>query len=451
MSPPANPIDTWLAHVQDSITHGDDDIAQATGLQKERLPLQAQDDGDGESRLRRAHKRDPDLIALIPEQLSEGHDHDLLGELQRRQQTLLPLGNHQGQNERAGDGLNLATSVPSGGSGQALPCFEEEFVRKPRRKTRPDRYETKKAFASDNCQRQRQNGDADQLRGDRKARLRIRLRSGKEVMSNFTSENICRDALITKPCVTEKHPYADSHTREGGERAAVADLICYDFDLGHDARRLPSPGHMHPQIRNPSCRGPPLLKQTSKYPSLETAVHESLLRQNAAGWPKALHGASSSHGRISTTLQLATKVSKSPRCQRQSKSKGYVAERPLHQPIHDPIHDPIQDTFLFDTKAQHRQGGYPGLDTFRPCRHDLATFQTPHAAPMDSSRACIVLGEGHVLDLRRLRNRGLCRADRVPIPGDEATMLMNKRASRLQHTRDVTFPRLEHEFICSRE
>ncbi|KAG5941633.1 hypothetical protein E4U53_007387 [Claviceps sorghi] len=224
MSPAANTVETWLDHIQDSITHGDGDTAEATVLPKERLPLQAQDDGYGESRLRRAHKRDSDLMALIPDQSSADHDRDAVGELQRKQQTLVPLGNQKSQNERAGDGLNLAMSVASEDSrpAPALQCLEEEFVRKPRRKTRPDRYATKKALVSDKGQSHRRNGDDDDpSRGSRKARLRIRLRSGKEVMSNFTSENICRDTLITKPCVTQKHPDADPHTREGRDSALV--------------------------------------------------------------------------------------------------------------------------------------------------------------------------------------------------------------------------------------
>ncbi|KAG5977989.1 hypothetical protein E4U55_006447 [Claviceps digitariae] len=428
MSTKGNPVESWLDHVQQIIIREDDGdgIEEGTGLEKDRLPRQAQDDEDEGTRIRTAEKQGSDQTAMNPQHSAADCDHDAVGELRhRQQQALVSPGEKQCHYEPAGEGLELVTPVPSDCSGPADKRFDEEFVRKPRRKTRPDRYETRHALASDKAQSHHQN-EGDCPRRGRKARLKIRLRSGKEVMNNFTSESICRDSLIMKPCVTENHPHADAHMRG---RKAVADLMSYDFDLGHAVRRLPASGRIHPHIRPVSRQVSPQLKEQSRDPSpfvdcesplrrggslshLEPLVQD-MTGHNAAQWPKALNGASSTHGEISTSLKLETRIS--PR-----------------------------------TKAQHRQGGFSGSDTFRPCRHDSAPFRTRNTASMDRSRACIDLGGGHRLDFGRLRNRGLYRADRLPIAGDETTVIANKRASQLQHTRDNPFSRVERLAISAR-
>ncbi|KAG6015607.1 hypothetical protein E4U43_005044 [Claviceps pusilla] len=436
MSTTVNPVESWLDHIQESIIPDDDDLAKDAGLDKDKPPRQVPENDDGETSLRRAHKQGSQPTALIPQQSSAGRD-------------------------RAGDGLNLARpglsdcSSSSSSSRPAVQSFGEEFVRKPRRKTRPDRYETRNALASD------KNQD-DGLQAGRKARRKIRLRSGKEVMSNFTSENICRDTLIR---------YVDAACTPPGlsadniKRAAVADLMCYDFDLGHGVRRLSSSGRVSPYVRPMSCDVSPRLKERSRDRSpivgcesplrhdealshLERPlIQPEMTSQNAAPWPKALNGASSPRGEISTTLKLANRVSPAPRSRRLSKSKRYMTEEPLHQSILHPFHKlaPIS----FETKAQHRPAGVPGSDTFRPCKHDSATFQTRSTASMESSRVCIDLGGGHCLNLDRLRNRGLYRADRVPVPSDETTIMVNKSTPRLQHTRDLPVPRLQRQVVSA--
>ncbi|KAG6005210.1 hypothetical protein E4U21_000339 [Claviceps maximensis] len=467
MSTADNPVESWLDHIQGSIVREDDDVAEAAGLDKDKLPpLQAQHDEDGETGLKRAHKRGPDPSALTSQQSSQSRTHDPVGELRHRQQTLIPLGYQPRQDERTVAGLNVATLVPSNCGRPAVQCLEEDeeekFVRRRRRKTRADRYETKNALASDKAHDYHQNNDDgdDRPRASRKARLKIRLRSGKEVMSNFSSESICRDTLIMKPGVTTgNQPDVNAQTRE---RRAVADLMCYDFDLGHDVRRLSSQGRINQYIQPVSCQVLPRLKEPATYPSsvagcksplryagalshLENPTQE-MTSQNDAQWPKALNGASRPHDDTSTTLNLETRISRPPRSRRRTRSKRYLAEEPLQQPVRQYGHN----TARFESKAQHQHGELPESDTFLACRQNSATFHSRNTASMHSSRACIDLGGGQRLDFGRLRNRGLYRADRVAVPGDEMTINVNKLASQLQHTREIPFARVERQVISAR-
>ncbi|KAG5955380.1 hypothetical protein E4U58_007126 [Claviceps cyperi] len=212
------PVESWLDQVQESI--GEDNVAEETGPEKDAsalgesgaspTPLQTQND-DANSRSRMAHQLAFDLTASISQQSPAGYDHDPVGELRHAHSTLVPL-REQGQYERPWVDCISVTSEPSDCSSP-VKC-DDEFARKPRRKTRLDRYDPKTKSGSDKAESHHR--DDHQRRPGRKARRKSELRSAKEIVRNFTSESIRRDHLMMKPCVAGTDHDRNIYARERG-------------------------------------------------------------------------------------------------------------------------------------------------------------------------------------------------------------------------------------------
>ncbi|KAG6164521.1 hypothetical protein E4U51_004996 [Claviceps purpurea] len=239
------PVESWLDRVQESIC--EDNAAEDTGPGKDAsglgesgaspTPLQTHND-DANSRSMTAHQLAFDLTAPIPQQSPAGYDHDPVGELRHAHSTLVPL-REQEQHERPWVDCISVTPEPSDCSSP-VKC-DEEFARRPRRKTRLDRYGPKTKSGSDKAESHHR--DDHQRRAGRKARRKNELRSAKEVVTNFTSESIRRDHLMMKPGVAGNDHDRDIHARK---RGAVADLLSYDFHLGNDGFRRSHSGALQP-------------------------------------------------------------------------------------------------------------------------------------------------------------------------------------------------------------
>ncbi|GAB0139061.1 hypothetical protein EsDP_00007277 [Epichloe bromicola] len=184
------PVEFWLDHVQES-TRGDG-IADTAG------PCRSQSriDESGAFHLPLQDQDDP------------------VGELRHGRQTLL-VPRKRAPSERSGD------------------AYTEGFDRKPRRKTRHDRYDRKnKSLGSDGSRNRSETGVTQ--RAGRRSRHKNTLRSGRDVMNNFTSESVCRDHLIMKPREAVSHHPPSEEDACAHARKAVADLLFHDFDLGND-------------------------------------------------------------------------------------------------------------------------------------------------------------------------------------------------------------------------
>ncbi|KAG6311823.1 hypothetical protein E4U22_002374, partial [Claviceps purpurea] len=166
------PVESWLDRVQESIC--EDNAAEDTGPGKDAsglgesgaspTPLQTHND-DANSRSRTAHQLAFDLTAPIPQQSPAGYDHDPVGELRHAHSTLVPL-REQEQHERPWVDCISVTPEPSDCSSP-VKC-DEEFARRPRRKTRQDRYDPKTKSGSDKAESHHR--DDHQRRAGRKAR-----------------------------------------------------------------------------------------------------------------------------------------------------------------------------------------------------------------------------------------------------------------------------------------
>ncbi|KAG6028757.1 hypothetical protein E4U41_000591 [Claviceps citrina] len=431
------PVETWLDQVQESIRQ--DDVAEATdpgrsvSVLGESLPTTQVD--EGETRLATAHRRDSGLTtASIPRQI---------------------------QSEHAGDVRSAAGATPvvndCGSSGRPVE-YVGEFVRKPRRKTRQDRYDTRHddKSASGRLHSHHRNDDGPRRAG-RKARRKSGLRSGKEVMTNFASESIFRDNLIMKPCVTGTHPCEDARTRE---KRAMADLLSHDFDLGsdgirrahlrttcsdlknglHHARR-PEPGlpTMPKEQTSITCFLDRLDPREGKPARVEIPGGTAFVQTNASTCRSDFHH-HSSLGRIHAHVHpMSQQVS--PRLENWSRYPYPIARPELHS--QNEAHSHLGP--LAQKMTRHNADGkrdFPGLDALHP-----ATSQPQDTASMDRLGLCIDLGGGHTLDFGRLRNRSLYRADRVPLPGDNT---MANWASPLQHKRDMPSTKIERQVISAR-
>ncbi|KAG6039187.1 hypothetical protein E4U19_007102 [Claviceps sp. Clav32 group G5] len=214
------PVESWLDRVQESVR--EDNSAEEIGPGKDAsalgesgaspTPLHTQND-DANSRSRTAHKLAFDVTASISQQSPIGYDHDPVGELRHEHSTLVPLRKQgEGQYERPWVDCISVTPEPSDCSSP-VKC-DEEFARKPRRKTRQDRYDFKTKSGSDKAESHHR--DDHQQRAGRKARRKNELRSAKEVVSNFTSESIRRDHLMMKPGVAGNDRDRDIQARERG-------------------------------------------------------------------------------------------------------------------------------------------------------------------------------------------------------------------------------------------
>ncbi|KAG6130041.1 hypothetical protein E4U12_004385 [Claviceps purpurea] len=222
------PVESWLDRVQESICEGN--AAEDTGPGKDAsglgesgaspTPLQTHND-DANSRSRTAHQLAFDLTAPIPQQSPAGYDHDPVGELRHAHSTLVPL-REQEQHERPWVDCISVTPEPSDCSSP-VKC-DEEFARRPRRKTRQDRYDPKTKSGSDKAESHHR--DDHQRRAGRKARRKNELRSAKEVVTNFTSESIRRDHLMMKPGIAGNDHDRDIHARKRGVRTKQAGTTC---------------------------------------------------------------------------------------------------------------------------------------------------------------------------------------------------------------------------------
>ncbi|KAG5970804.1 hypothetical protein E4U56_007274 [Claviceps arundinis] len=233
------PVESWLDRVQESIR--EDNAAEDTGPGKDAsaldesgaspTPLQTHND-DANSRSRTAHKLAFDLTASVLQQSPAGYDHDPVGELRHARSTLVPL-REQEQYERPWVDCISVTPEPSDCSSP-VKC-DEEFARKPRRKTRQDRYDPKTKPGSDKVESHHR--EDHQRRAGRKARRKNELRSAKEVVSNFTSESIRRDHLMMKPCVAGTDHDRDIHARERGVGTKpTGTTCCPDWRDARDSR-----------------------------------------------------------------------------------------------------------------------------------------------------------------------------------------------------------------------
>ncbi|KAG6235543.1 hypothetical protein E4U25_004673 [Claviceps purpurea] len=222
------PVESWLDRVQESIC--EDNAAEDTGPGKDAsglgesgaspTPLQTHND-DANSRSRTAHQLAFDLTAPIPQQSPTGYDHDPVGELRHAHSTLVPL-REQEQHERPWVDCISVTPEPSECSSP-VKC-DEEFARRPRRKTRQDRYDPKTKSGSDKAESHHR--DDHQRRAGRKARRKNELRSAKEVVTNFTSESIRRDHLMMKPGIAGNDHDRDIHARKRGVGTKQAGTTC---------------------------------------------------------------------------------------------------------------------------------------------------------------------------------------------------------------------------------
>ncbi|KAG6176928.1 hypothetical protein E4U27_004712 [Claviceps purpurea] len=222
------PVESWLDRVQESIC--EDNAAEDTGPGKDAsglgesgaspTPLQTHND-DANSRSRTAHQLAFDLTAPIPQQSPAGYDHDPVGELRHAHSTLVPL-REQEQHERPWVDCISVTPEPSDCSSP-VKC-DEEFARRPRRKTRQDRYDPKTKSGSDKAESHHR--DDHQRRAGRKARRKNELRSAKEVVTNFTSESIRRDHLMMKPGIAGNDHDRDIHARKRGVGTKQAGTTC---------------------------------------------------------------------------------------------------------------------------------------------------------------------------------------------------------------------------------
>ncbi|CCE34896.1 uncharacterized protein CPUR_08835 [Claviceps purpurea 20.1] len=222
------PVESWLDRVQESICEGN--AAEDTGPGKDAsglgesgaspTPLQTHND-DANSRSRTAHQLAFDLTAPIPQQSPAGYDHDPVGELRHAHSTLVPL-REQEQHERPWVDCISVTPEPSDCSSP-VKC-DEEFARRPRRKTRQDRYDPKTKSGSDKAESHHR--DDHQRRAGRKARRKNELRSAKEVVTNFTSESIRRDHLMMKPGIAGNDHDRDIHARKRGVGTKQAGTTC---------------------------------------------------------------------------------------------------------------------------------------------------------------------------------------------------------------------------------
>ncbi|KAG6312580.1 hypothetical protein E4U44_003232 [Claviceps purpurea] len=222
------PVESWLDRVQESICEGN--AAEDTGPGKDAsglgesgaspTPLQTHND-DANSRSRTAHQLAFDLTAPIPQQSPAGYDHDPVGELRHAHSTLVPL-REQEQHERPWVDCISVTPEPSDCSSP-VKC-DEEFARRPRRKTRQDRYDPKTKSGSDKAESHHR--DDHQRRAGRKARRKNELRSAKEVVTNFTSESIRRDHLMMKPGIAGNDHDRDIHARKRGVGAKQTGTTC---------------------------------------------------------------------------------------------------------------------------------------------------------------------------------------------------------------------------------
>ncbi|KAG6299198.1 hypothetical protein E4U09_000157 [Claviceps aff. purpurea] len=233
------PVESWLDRVQESIC--EDNAAEDTGPGKDAsglgesgaspTPLQTHND-DANSRSRTAHQLAFDLTASISQQSPTGYDHDPVGELRHAHSTLVPL-REQEQHERPWVDCISVTPEPSDCSSP-VKC-DEEFARRPRRKTRQDRYDPKTKSGSDKAESHHR--DDHQRRAGRKARRKNELRSAKEVVTNFTSESIRRDHLMMKPGIAENDHDRDIHARKrevGTKQTGTA--CCPDWRDTRDSR-----------------------------------------------------------------------------------------------------------------------------------------------------------------------------------------------------------------------
>ncbi|KAG6087592.1 hypothetical protein E4U15_007606 [Claviceps sp. LM218 group G6] len=224
------PVESWLDRVQESIR--EDNAAEDTGPGKDAsalgescaspTPLQTQND-DANSRSRTAHQLAFDLTASVLQQSPTGYDHDPVGELRHAHSTLVPL-REQEQYERPWVDCISVTPEPSDCSSP-VKC-DEEFARKPRRKTRQYRYDPKTKPGSDKVESHHREDHQQTQRAGRKARRKNELRSAKEVVSNFTSESIRRDHLMMKPCVAGTDHDRDIHARERGVGTKRTGMTC---------------------------------------------------------------------------------------------------------------------------------------------------------------------------------------------------------------------------------
>ncbi|KAG5922030.1 hypothetical protein E4U61_005932 [Claviceps capensis] len=213
------PVESWLDRVRKSIC--EDNAAEDTGPGKNAsalgesgaspTPLQTHND-DAISRSRTAHKLAFDLSAPIPQQSPAGYDHDPVGELRHAHSTLVPP-REQEQYERP-PWVNCISITPGPSDCSSPVKCDEEFSRKPRRKTRLDRYDPKTKSGSDKAESHHR--DDHQRRVGQKARRKNELRSAKDVVSNFTSESIRRDHLMMKPGIAGNDYDRDIQTRERG-------------------------------------------------------------------------------------------------------------------------------------------------------------------------------------------------------------------------------------------
>ncbi|KAK2590647.1 hypothetical protein QQS21_011674 [Conoideocrella luteorostrata] len=223
-------VKTWLDQLQSSSQEHDRREAASLNLQSnvttsggDHWPL-PEHDNKHETGPRRVHKQGPGRFDSSEQCLET--NPDAISNKQRRKGSILPLSrkrtryklSDKASNERAPISINSIHDENS-----------REYKRKARRKTRHERYDAK---ANPNSYQECEEKHARLQESHRSRHKRI-LKSGKEVVKNFTSDSICKEHVTMKPHISESYSFQDS--KSNNDR--LTDLSFHDFDLGRSGSK----------------------------------------------------------------------------------------------------------------------------------------------------------------------------------------------------------------------